>query len=199
MINREDRDLAFHEQWFPEGKKSRLREVFELVPDITGDLVEIGAWEGRSTILTAQSFPTSSLYVVDHWKGAPADPRSKTAKLAKKRNVFGDFMENIEAAGVAERIVVRRGDWREQFAGWNRPIRFLFLDAGHTYTEVADNLREALRWMAPGAVIAGDDFEQWTDVRDAVFDVLGQVGNRKGPEKAGEIWWWVNDPDWRPR
>lgn len=183
--------MAFHERWFEGPKKRRLAEALALVPAGPGELVEVGSWEGKSSILIAQTFPDSKVHVMDHWLGDLTDLSNGVADLAASRDVFADFWENVTDAGVAHQICVHRADWRISFAEWRHPIRMIFIDGQHTYDEVVDNITQAFPYMVPGGVICGDDFTV-KQVGRAVLDVLGpDVEHCKGPGAA--IWSYVYD------
>lgn len=183
--------MAFHENWFTKEKRRRLRQCLDQVPEGRGELVEVGAWEGRSTIMTAKFFPNNKLHVIDHWGGNPSDERSKTAGIAAKRDVYKDFIDNVTKAGVKDRLVIHKMGWRQAFKSWDQPIRYLFLDGPHTYKEVADNITQALDLLVPGAVLCGDDYFFWPDVAEACKDTLGEVYYEKTNTPAKQIWSWV--------
>jgi len=162
--------MAFHERWFGAPKQKALAEMTAEVR-AQGAAVEVGSWEGRSTIQLARTFDT--VHAIDHWLGDLTDPKSRVAELARQRDVFADFQENCEEAGVWDKIVVHRCDWRDVAWAHLEPIAFLFIDGQHTYDEVRDNIAVALPYMRPGAVIAGDDYTV-TGVRRAARDAFGK-------------------------
>ncbi len=53
-------------------------------------------------------------------------------------------------------------------------IRFFSVDGGHSYLDVANDLRLAQQTLSPDGIIAVDDFFniRWTDVSFAVYDFL---------------------------
>lgn len=179
--------MAYHERWFEGPKQRILSQVHEMVPPPPGAIMEVGAWEGKSTISTARYFPDEQIHVVDHWLGDFSPIGYKTGEAAAARDVYADFEENCREAGVFDRMVIHRGDWREAFVGWTEPIRFIFIDAEHTYREVLENIQVALPFMVPGGIIAGDDHTV-PEVAAACKDALGQVDHVSGPGAA--IWWW---------
>lgn len=185
--------MAFHERWFAAGKPKKYAEALSHVPQVPGALVEVGVWEGKSTIQLANAFPAEEVHAIDHWQGDLTDPKSPVAAIAASRNVFADFMENIKLAGVADRVVVHRMDWRDAFARWSYgPIKMLFIDGEHTFTEVADNIDAGLPLMVPGGVMCGDDYG-FSAVAKAVhsrLDERGQLTVLRGTGAA--FWYWVN-------
>jgi len=180
--------MAFHERWFQGVKQRRLAEVLLQVPDGPGALVEVGSWEGRSTILIALAFPGEPVHVIDHWKGDLRNPKSPVAELAAQRDVFFDFAQNTKQAGVYDRLVIHRDDWRNVFATWDQPIKMIFIDGEHTYREVYDNVQAALPFMVPGGVLCGDDYSTTYGIEQALRDCFGPDGVtiKSGPGRA--IW-----------
>lgn len=140
-----------------------------LVTAPAGDIIEVGCWEGMSTMHIARHFRPEVIHCVDHWLGDLTDPGSTVTAKAAARDVFRDFQENMQAAD-ATNYEVHRRDWRECFP-WPYPIRFLFIDAQHTYREVLDNIQQALPSMAPGGVIAGHDADM-AEVNRAIREAV---------------------------
>lgn len=176
--------MAFHEQWFNAKKIERLKLAMGQVSASAGLVVEVGCWEGRSTIQIARFFGDTIVLCIDHWKGDLTDHKSGVAVLAAQRDVFADFTENMQNAAIGNYSVLRKG-WREAFP-LNEPIKFLFIDGEHTYLEVFDNITLALPDMMPGSVMAGDDYTTPAVAR-AIEDSIGQVETCEGQGRA--VWY----------
>lgn len=178
----------FHEDWFGAGSRRRLNEALRLAPPGPGQVIEVGSWEGRSTIEIANAIWPDVAHVIDHWKG-DVGLGNLVEKLAQERDVFADFEANM-AAATQGNYVVHRMDWRDY--PWREPIRFLFIDAMHTYDEVADNIAAALPRLVPGAVIAGDDLHKEVADRYQVEEaVIAKLGTDVDHEAGEAVWWWV--------
>jgi predicted O-methyltransferase YrrM len=65
-----------------------------------------------------------------------------------------------------------RTGWRWWLDGSRAPIKFLHIDAEHSYQEVRDNILAALPLMAVGGIICGDDVHH-PPVQQAISDTLG--------------------------
>ncbi len=154
--------MAFTDNIFPPVKRKQLQSCLDLVDIKEGKIAEVGTREGRSTIVIAKHFSGEKVHVVDHWMGDLTDPSTDMAKRANERDVFADFKNNMERHGVWNEIEVHRADWRNVLWQWNDPLKFLFLDAEHTYYEVKDQIREGLRILVKGGVMCGDDFTRDT-------------------------------------
>lgn len=179
--------MAFHEHWFNPAKQRRLKEAMAMVSAPSGAVVEVGCWEGRSTIEIANHFWPEPVHCVDHWRGDLTNLTNGVAALAAGRDVHADFLANM-TEHTKGNFRVHRDDWRAVFAEWSAPIRFIFIDGQHTYAEVYDNIVAAQPFMVPGGVIAGDDLTL-REVYRAVRAALGEVTSFSGPGAA--VWWTV--------
>jgi len=171
---------GFTEDWFSEESQAALVELYGLVADLDGDIIEVGSWEGKSTVALANACAPAKMYAVDTWLGSPGEV---SAQLAAERDVYGTFVANIDALTEGNVVVCRMG-WRMFFATQRRPIRFLFIDAEHSYDEVRANIATALPLMVKGGVICGDD-NHHPPVQRAVLDTLGEQVKLKAT-----LWWW---------
>lgn len=163
--------MKFNEDWYPPAKQRRLKQAIAATPRGSGAIVEIGCWEGQSTIVIANGFEPETVHCVDHWKGDLTNPSSGVAAKASERDVHAQFQVNMQA-GTAGNYVTHNSDWRLWAENWTEPIRFLHLDAQHTYDEVTEQLRWAETSLAEKAVMCGDDFNQ-DSVGQAVMDHTG--------------------------
>lgn len=140
--------------------------------------MEVGCWTGRSTLALANEVAPEWVYAIDTWQGSAGEP---SADLAAERDVFAEFLENIRELGKGN-IAPMRMDWREWFDRNRQQIRFLHIDAEHSYVEVHDNILAALPRLSPGAIICGDDAHH-PPVIKAVEDTIGV------PSITATLWW----------
>jgi predicted O-methyltransferase YrrM len=169
---------AYQEDWFGEASREALADLFRLVADLEGDIIEVGSWEGRSTVALANAAHPAVVHAVDTWQGSPGEV---SHALAAKRDVFATFQRNV-ADDTRGNVEPHRQDWRKFFAGYDGRIRLLFIDAEHSYREVRDNIEAALPFMVPGGIICGDD-NHHPPVQRAVVDTLGDASLR------ATVWW----------
>lgn len=170
----------FTEDWFSTESQRMLAELATSTDGIEGDVIEVGSWEGRSTIALANAVAPTTVHAVDTWAGCTSDD---SGALAAQRDVFATFSRNV-ADLTAGNVEPHRMGWREFFVDRQAPIRFLFIDAEHTYDEVRDNIVAALDHLTPGAVLCGDDATH-PPVAAAVYDTLGGQA-----EFTGALWHW---------
>lgn len=148
--------MTFNDNWFQRQKAAVVYAALQLSRG-PGAVVEVGSWEGKSSVFIANLVYPEVLICIDHWLGTPHDA---TAGLAADRDVFATFEENMLAL-TRGNWTVKRGDWREAVAGWDEPIRFVYLDAEHTEEQVDEQLRWCIPLMVEEGVIAGDDFRAY--------------------------------------
>lgn len=161
---------TFVEDWFCTESQIALAELAASTAHLDGAVVEVGCWEGRSTVALANAILPAEVLAVDTWQGSPGEI---SADLAAERDVFATFNANI-AEATAGNVVPHRMGWREFFADWAGPIRFIHIDATHTYEEVRDNIEAVRPFMVSGGVICGDDVHH-PPIQRAVMDTLGNA------------------------
>lgn len=158
--------MTFTEDWFGVHSCEALAGLYKRVSDLEGDIVEIGCWEGRSTIALASACKPATVHAVDTWEGSPGEV---SASLAASRDVYATFCENT--AGL--NITPHRMGWRD-YLPTSGPIRFVHIDAEHTYEEVRDNIDAVRPLMVSGGVICGDD-NHHPPVQQAVLEAFGDA------------------------
>jgi len=58
----------FHEDWYPESQLISLSKA-RLVSSFEGKIIEIGCWEGKSTVALANAVYPQVIDAVDTWQG----------------------------------------------------------------------------------------------------------------------------------
>lgn len=169
---------TFTEDWFCKASQDALGLLYKLTDGVAGAVIEVGCWQGRSTIALANACHPEELQAVDTWEGSPGEI---SADLAKERDVYMEFLKNIHSATKGN-VAAHRMGWRDYFAKYPAPIRFIHIDATHSYDEVRDNIAAALPLLSPGAVICGDDAHH-PPVQQAVIDTLGDAN------LMATLWW----------
>jgi predicted O-methyltransferase YrrM len=169
----------FTEDWFSDESCAALADLARRTDGVAGDVVEVGSWEGRSTIALANACRPARVVAVDTWAGSPGEVSST---LAAGRDVFATFERNIRLCTAGNVDVQRRG-WRDYFAGRTGPLRFVFIDAEHTYREVADNIAAVLPLLESGGIVCGDDVHH-PPVQQAVLEAFPDA------QRTASLWWW---------
>jgi glycosyltransferase involved in cell wall biosynthesis len=152
-------DVAFHERWMAPEQVRRLTQVYDRVRDLSGAVLEIGAWEGYSTVGLAQAAYPEEVLAVDTWQGS-ADEHAghPSVVIARVRDVKGQFLRNVREL-TAGNVRAVQAHSREFLASWDRPVKFAHVDASHNYASVRGEIEGLKRWVVPGGVLCGDDFE----------------------------------------
>lgn len=144
--------LIFTEDWFSDASCTALADLVHQTEQVPGRIIEIGSWEGRSTIALAHA-TRRPIHAVDTWEGSPGEI---SAELAAGRDVYSRWVANVSMATEGN-VVEHRMGWRDYRLLDSSPVALLFIDAEHTYREVADNIDAYLDLMSPGGIICGDD------------------------------------------
>lgn len=144
---------GFTEEWFCPESCTHLADLARSVSEVPGLIVEIGSWEGRSTVALANAVNPRVVHAVDTWQGSPGEI---SADLAAERDVHAQFLVNIDTL-TAGNVEAHECDWRDYMQQITEPIALVFIDAEHTYREVYDTITAFLPLMSRGGVICGDD------------------------------------------
>lgn len=145
----------YHENWYDGGQALFVGGLAREAP--AGARVEIGCWEGRSSVVLAQMIFPHILHCVDHWQGnTDEDPDHESGRLAKERNIFATFHNNVNrlTAGNTEHYFM---SWQQWVEDQDQPIAFLHLDASHDRASVRDCLLAIKPFLVEGAILCGDD------------------------------------------
>lgn len=119
-----------------------------------GVIVEIGSWQGRSTIWLAKGSEAgrkAKVYAIDPHKGTSmhsfvGEPKTMTI-----------FKKNIQQAGVehiVNPIVMKSA---KAIKGWKQPISLLWIDGSHDYEDVLRDFLLYEPYLESGGVIAFHD------------------------------------------
>jgi hypothetical protein len=139
--------------------------------------LEAGSWKGKSThALCSSGCP--QVIAVDHWEGSKFEPQAHAE--AKSGSVFEEFKKNV---GHFKNLTIIKNDINlvvDMIP--DKSIDAIFLDAGHSYEEVLNDIR---KWKPKAKLmICGHDYTVgWAGVRQAVDELLG------GPDEVFDSVW----------
>lgn len=169
----------FNENWFDDNAQATLAGLvrsLDVDPVVHGVILEIGAWEGRSTVAIARA-TGRVVHTCDTWEGSAADNSKLNAEM---RDVFATWSDNVAPFPY---VFPHRMGWRDYVPTITSPVAMCFIDAEHTYREVHDNIVAVLPLLTPGGIMCGDDIgNMW--VKRAVRELLTDF------ECDGPVWWW---------
>jgi MMP 1-O-methyltransferase len=148
--------------WLSAGEQSLLYELARGVAP-GGTIVELGSWNGRSTIMLAAgslSGPTAKVHAVDLFANVGETRDAYAPHLeGDDPNYWPLFERNIREAGVESIVVPLRGSTLDVAREWSGPpIDLLFIDANHSYEAVRADFLEWGRHCRPGAFCAFHDY-----------------------------------------
>lgn len=141
---------------------------------IEDDIIEIGSWQGRSTVFLAQACADAGVGVVhaiDTFKGNPGHEKNYAVGADRLSKLEQNFRANIAAAGLSDRVRVHAkasadaiGDVRTTTAG----ARLIYIDGEHTYEAVRSDLANYADLLRPGGLLLFDDYSRGFPVVKAV-------------------------------
>jgi predicted O-methyltransferase YrrM len=134
-----------------------------------GKFVEIGSWLGKSSAFMAVEIKNSNknidFYCVDTWRGSS---EHELDERIINDSLFNSFLENTKP--VKEYIKPIRKSSEEASKDFeDNSLDFIFIDAGHSYEDVKNDLEKWYPKLKENGIIAGHDFSQaWPGVIMAV-------------------------------
>lgn len=149
--------------------------------------VEVGIWQGRSTIYLADKIRQSQkpifFYAFDTFTGS-AEHQSEIQQMnAQGKTLEGIFRDNLAASGNSDYVKAITLDSVSASQLFDdQSLDLIFLDACHDYDAVKADIAAWLPKVKPGGLIAGDDYHpNWPGVIQAVDELL--------PGRTLEHWW----------
>jgi beta-1,4-mannosyl-glycoprotein beta-1,4-N-acetylglucosaminyltransferase len=190
------RDAVFHERWYPPEQLHSLMDACREVPEhVHGRVVEVGCWEGRSTVALANACWPAQLIAVDTWQGNTSEGSGHVTVLqAAARNVREQFCRNIAALTRGNvRFVQAEG---AGFFATQGAVRFCHLDAGNDYPTVRSLLLALLQHLSPGGIVCGNNIQAADSGRE---DLQGGVERAvrellPGFQTVNNFWKWIKPP-----
>lgn len=119
------------------------------------DVVEIGSYCGRSTVVLGSVVKTVSSGLKVHAIDPHQGELSRSADVC--RPTLERFQKNVDEAGLAD--VVASVCKRSYEVTWDRPISFLFIDGLHDYENVSRDFNHFQKWVVPSGYVAFHDYD----------------------------------------
>ncbi len=157
------------------------REVFLLVlaaatADAAGEILEIGSYKGKSTVVLARAARISGRAGVVAVDPLTPDAVEFTAVSsgADPAMVRDEFYANLERSGVRDQVEFHEMTSGRLAESWNRPIRLLWIDGDHSYASAKSDFSKFAPYLTDGAIVAMHDVLNPFDGPVAVFaeDIL---------------------------
>lgn len=155
MIKSIHNDASTIKGWL---SKSEGALLYRLAQSVQGNIVEIGSYEGRSTLYLARAKQISGsgrVIAIDTFKGS-----SEHRKFGDI-DTYDSFMSNMQRMRTADVIDVKRGYSYDIADDFNEDIDMLFIDGSHEYEHVK---RDFIMWapkVRENGIIAFHDMIDW--------------------------------------
>jgi hypothetical protein len=136
-------------------------------------VVEIGSYQGRSTVVLASSIPEGGeVHAIDPHGGTDRGPQEISGKEIEAEGDSLVFQQNLEQAGVRDRVVYHRQWSQVALAEFEGAVDLLYIDGAHRYAPARDDIR---RWgdrVAEGGTMLIHDSFSSIGVTGALFTSL---------------------------
>ena len=125
-------------------------------PTAAGEILEIGSFKGKSTIILAKSANLAGAAKI-----SAVDPLTAPAEtdpdLRGDESSLRDFQNNIKTGAVADFIDFHQMFSHELAKTWTRPLRLLWIDGDHTYRGTKLDFECFAPFLNDGAIVAIHD------------------------------------------
>lgn len=185
--------------WMTDDQARRLWDrAHELSPGQR--IVEIGSFQGRSTIILATAAPPGvELIAIDPHGGNDRGPQEISGFAAEAEADHQAFMANLAAAGVSDRVTHLRKFSDEALADVPGSVNLLYVDGAHRFIPASRDIRQwGDKVVGGGRLLVHDSFSsigvtlaltvttfwsrQWT--YEGRSQSMTQF--RRGPNRLGE-------------
>ncbi|MDA9891485.1 class I SAM-dependent methyltransferase [Planktomarina temperata] len=147
--------------------------------DLEGDVVEIGSWQGRSSIFLARAVKESgngNFYAIDHFGGNVGKEKfyKVNGSLASLKDNFIDNLSRLDLTDTVNLLDMTNTEASEKIK--DRKIRFLFIDGDHTKSGVRKDIELFFPQLEKGSIVVFDDyFEGFPGLIEAVDEILENI------------------------
>jgi predicted O-methyltransferase YrrM len=116
----------------------------------TGEILEIGSFKGKSTIILAKSAIRAG-----YSKVHACDPH--LLPFIKKEDLTDLFFNNLSQYSVLENVEFHQMKSTELSESWEKPLRLLWIDGDHTYRGALADFNCYRKFLVPGAIVCLHD------------------------------------------
>ncbi len=149
--------LAGIEGWLRVEQARRLWELASTV-EAGGVIVEIGSYQGKSTVVLAAAAPASAtVYAIDPHAGNDRGPGQWQGDPVEGEADRRAFLANLTAAGVADRVIHLRERSEDAHHLVDGEVDLLYVDGAHGYGAARADIGGWGGRVRPGGVMAVHD------------------------------------------
>lgn len=153
------------------------RALTRLASQSYGNILEIGAYMGKSTSYLSIGAGDKIIYTIDLWNFREIGYETKIKKGGKAElrqwhasETYQKFLKNIEILGTSNVIPIK-GISQEIAKIWNIPLGMVFIDGAHDYKSVRLDYEGFTKHLSPGGILAMHDYVL-KDVRRFIDSVV---------------------------
>jgi hypothetical protein len=141
-----------------------------------GEILEIGSYCGKSTVVLASVLktlrPEARVFAVDPHEGTVG---SIDHGYVTGVSTLDRFKRNIEAAGLVGHVeLIKKFSFDVE---WTKPIIFIFIDGLHDYVNVSRDFHHFEEYIILGGLIAFHDYKDYSPGVVKFVDELISSGN----------------------
>jgi predicted O-methyltransferase YrrM len=181
--------------WFNEGQRLTYDKFVELssVNEET-NILEIGCFLGKSSMYLAENIKKSKkpikLHCVDFFRlrdGSAEEPKGWPKNKNQKKELeskygtdllpqFKDHIKKLEVENIVKPYQMSSDEALNYFIQNDIKFDFIFIDGGHDYEIVKNDIIKSLKVLKKNGIIAGDDYftsRKNDQVQKAVDEIFG--------------------------
>ena len=98
-----------------------------------GEILEIGSFKGKSTILLAKAAQSINKEIKIHACDSFLLSKKSDPKIKNPKNLFDIFKKNIRKHKVEKNITIHRTTSQDLAKKWTLPLKALWIDGDHSY------------------------------------------------------------------
>ena len=125
-----------------------------------GDVVEIGSWQGRSTIFLKYATDMSKngkFFAIDNFKGNIGLEKDYVVDAIDLSDLKSNFLRNMLNAGIEDISLIDEKS-EEAVLSLKKQVRFLFIDGDHSPEGVMRDVTLFYPYLVDSDIVVFDDF-----------------------------------------
>jgi predicted O-methyltransferase YrrM len=169
-------DHYYHliEGWF--NMEKQYLELLNATPE-GGVFVELGCYKGKSTSFIGVEIHKRkrdiNFFAIDSFQGATNSTDANEIKAYEGiSEIEESYTYNVSLIGNKIKTIVSLTDEASEYFE-DKSVDCLFIDAGHSYEAVMNDIEAWLPKMKPNGIMAGHDYKAWEGVNKAVTEKFG--------------------------